>query len=67
MSITIEISVDEKNIVRRYLRGQGIVGLMQLVREIAEEYAVPPETGPDATPEGVRCYVAIGLLDADLD
>ena len=62
MGMTVEVSIDEKRLVREYMRHQGIKGLLELVREVAEQDAIP-EGCPDATAESNRCYFALNGID----
>ena len=62
MGMTIEVSIDEKKVLKQYLELWGAEELLNLVREVVDSKAIP-EGNEGATEESQQCYFAVAGLD----
>lgn len=52
--------------LRIFIRAHGVGDLLECVKGVCEQEAIPPGT-EESTDEGTRCYVAASALDEVLD
>lgn len=63
MATVTKVTIDERALIKQYMRSQGVKALLELVSEVVNEDANPLGC-PDATPESAACYwVSSGLDD----